>query len=94
MARKFRAGEHTCFCYAYSFPHRFGGGRCRGQNIVDDQWLYNFGQGACEPCVAREDQTCDVFDGREKVTVCPVWQDFVRDYEIRLLGPYWAGTKL
>ena len=89
MKRKPRKGEFVCKCNAYKFPHRFGGGRCNGFFVVDDYWQGHYGGGECARCNLLCDdgeRTCQVVDGQESVTECPVWQDFVQYNEIKLLG--------
>lgn len=92
VKRKHRPGEYTCRCSAYRFPHRFGGGRCHGQQIVSGYWLTYFGSGDCSECNSRDENTCQVYDGVEKENECPVFQEFVDYEEIRLLGPYWKQS--
>lgn len=84
MRRKPRKGEFVCRCRAYKFPHRFGSGRCCGFNIVEEQWESNYGGGECTNCSAFNPHECEVYTGKERVTECPVWQDFVRYNEIKL----------
>ena len=81
MKRKPRKGEFVCTCHAYKFPHRFGGGRCNGFFVIDDYWQGHYGGGECTSCNLLCDdgeRTCQVVDGQESVTECPVWQDFVQ----------------
>ena len=65
---------------------------------MTDTWDSNYGQGACDGClcVDKDDDAllCQVLDGRERVTECPLWQEYVEFNEIRLLGPYWSGSKI
>lgn len=84
MKRKPRKGEYVCRCYAYKFPHRFGGGRCKGRNIVEDYWEAHYGTGDCSNCISYEEGICQVVDGQEEVTECPVWQEFVSYEEIKI----------
>lgn len=85
--RKPRKGEHTCRCGAYEFPHRFGGGRCTGVWVAKQQWEKAWGSGECRQCHCcnRNDVVpyCEVVEGQERVTECPVFQDFVQYNEIR-----------
>ena len=89
--RQLRKGEVNCYCSAYQFPHRFGGGKCKGFNLVQSQWLTYFGSGDCENCNLRceDENTCNVFDGIEKTKECPVVQEFIQQNDVRLLGKYW-----
>ena len=98
MSRKHRLGEVNCTCDAYKFPHRFGGGRCIGANIPEDTWNKYWGTGPCEECMCHTisdyENICDVVDGRERVTQCPEWQDFVQYNDVRLLDTYWDSSKI
>lgn len=91
MKRARRRGEHVCDCPAYGFPHRFGGGRCRGTAAVDKVWDANYGAGECATC-SQADSTdgppeCQVLTGRESVNAAPCWQDYVRVHEIKVYPP-------
>lgn len=85
--KRSRAGELTCNCDAYPFPHMFGGGRCIGKWLVTEQWESCYGIGACAECnsLGKENGLayCEVYEGIESVHVCPVWQDFVLGNEIK-----------
>lgn len=88
-SRKPRQGELTCNCNAYRFPHRFGGGRCTGAEVVYQQWASSYGTDAvCSGCHcfnnSGEYPYCEVDAGQEGVESCPVWQDFVQQHEIRI----------
>ena len=92
--RPSRPGELVCHCFAYRFPHRFGGGLCTGRNIVTETWNKNWGTGECSDChCVEEDQQhgklCQVCQGQEQVQSCPAWQDYIAENEIRLLGSNW-----
>lgn len=86
--RKQRKGEYTCTCHAYRFPHRFGGGRCRGFWVVDEQWSESYGYGDCRNCnslnTTEGQPYCEVVEGQERIDQCPVWQEFVERNEIRI----------
>lgn len=85
--RKPRKGEYVCRCRAYRFPHRFGGGRCSGSFIASQQLEQHWGGGDCASCnclSTDEGPVCDVVDGREHVSECPVWQEFVQVNEIKV----------
>lgn len=96
--RKQRKGEYICTCSAYAFPHKFGGGRCHGLCIPESYWADHYGTGSCQDCVLLDFvdglPSCQVIDGLEKVTECPLWQEHVSSYEIRLHGPYWRSLKI
>lgn len=87
MARERRRGEYTCTCSAYGFPHRFGGGRCSGRWLVEEQWESHYGGGDCRHCNSHNTTDaipyCEVYTGGERTNECPVWQEFVRFNEIR-----------
>lgn len=87
--RKPRPGELTCNCNAYKFPHRFGGGRCRGNSIVYQAWAENFGSGPCSDCLMNMGDHCQVDQGQESPAECPIWQEQVQLEGVRLLGSYW-----
>ena len=89
-----RPGEVTCHCFAYRFPHRFGGGHCRGRQIVLEAWARNWGAGPCSDCanLAHDERwgvLCEVEQGQESEVECPIWQEEVQSSGARLLGPYW-----
>ena len=87
--RKPRKWEYVCNCEAYSFPHRFWGGYCKGMFIVRE----NFNDNLCDNCVElRYDKisrcyamkTCEVLNWWESVKECPAWQEFVDYNEIKI----------
>lgn len=86
--RKRRKGEYICDCKAYSFPHRFGGGKCSGYWVVKDYWEDHYGGGSCKHCNAYnttdEYPHCEVVEGLERVDVCPVYDEFVNRNEIKI----------
>jgi hypothetical protein len=88
--RKPRKGEHVCNCYAYRFPHRFGGGNCTGSWIADETWEANYGCGnPCDNCNnLNEDYNgikyCEVYQGQEEIKECPAYQEFVEYNEIKV----------
>lgn len=82
-----RKGEFICDCTAYKFPHRFSGGKCNGNFIVEETWNKNYGLcGSCENCnlVNKTDSVpyCEVLEGQEPENECPDWQEFVEFNEI------------
>ena len=85
--RKRRHYEHTCFCDAYKFPHRFGGGKCTGICVVEEQWRTHYGSGVCKHCPAynrsESEPYCEVANQQESISVCRALQDFVEYNEIR-----------
>lgn len=92
--RKTRLGEVVCTCPAYDFPHRFSGGRCTGAHLAED---YFFG-GDCRDCNYLDESSgyraCQVIDGADAVTECPVWREFVRSNEVKLYGPKYYCTQI
>lgn len=90
MPRKKRKGEYVCNCDAYSFPHRFGGGKCTGFEVVSDHWGTYYGHcDECQTCNNLDSAVCQVMQGVERETECQVFQEFIEYEEIRLLGGYW-----
>lgn len=88
--RKKRKGEHVCRCSAYRFPHRFGGGKCTGFVVVSEHWQTYFGHcDECQTCNSLDSVMCQVVEGIEKENKCEVFNYFVDNEEIRLLGRYW-----
>lgn len=85
--RRARAGEFICPCNAYPFPHRFGGGKCTGFSIIFEHWHTYWGHcEECQNCNLKNEGECEVMEGRERETECPVWQEFVQYNEIKLYG--------
>ena len=86
--RQPRPGEYVCRCTAYKFPHRFGGGHCNGRWIVEEYVAEHQGSGDCSNCHnwKREEHYCEVERCQERVTLCPVWHEFVCYHEIILYG--------
>lgn len=58
----------TCTCPAYGFPHRLSGGKCDGTVWVED-YLWTVGL-ECHTCPQRNDNGCDVAEGRESLELC------------------------
>lgn len=88
--RKHRKGEYTCQCSAYRFPHRFGGGKCTGFGVVVGHWETYYGHDeSCSNCNLNDGMTCQVVQGIEKEDQCPIFQEFIDQEEIKLLGGYW-----
>ena len=86
--RRRRLGEYVCRCAAYSFPHRFSGGRCSGAWIAEETWDANWGCGICRDCHAlnltKDSPVCEVRVGQENITWCAAWREFVATHEIRV----------
>lgn len=71
----------TCFCDAYKFPHRFGGGKCNGLNIVES--CFN-SRSLCIHCNLFSVSGCEVLNGLESTKECPAVQDFLNYNEVKL----------
>lgn len=87
MTRKKRFGEYVCRCKAYNFPHRFGGGKCTGKIIAQNQFENNFPGGECANCMLKNNSEeypyCEVDRGQESFKECPVYINFIEFNEIR-----------
>lgn len=75
MARR----QVTCKCGAYSFPHRFGGGKCDGLVIV----IAAAGSSHCHYC-HMNNNGCEVIKGQEHPRECPAVIDFCEYNEVKL----------
>lgn len=85
--RKKREGEYVCYCNAYPFPHRFGGGLCSGLSVVEEHWgAYYGGCEECRGCNLLDNNECQVIQGLAKPSECGVWREFVRYNEIKITG--------
>lgn len=71
----------TCFCDAYEFPHRFGGGKCNGFNIVES--CFN-SRSLCIHCNLFSISGCEVLNGLESTKECPAVHDFLNYNEVKL----------
>lgn len=78
--RKKRLGEKTCTCHAYKFPHRFGGGKCTGIYLLENNYPCQF----CKTCSLNVWGECQVLAGAESVKECSIWQDHVNFWEIKI----------
>lgn len=78
--RKRRPYEYTCTCPAYRFPHRFGGRRCDGSHLT----LEYPANSACRTCNLNAHGICQVQQGQESTRECPIVQEFVEHFEIRM----------
>lgn len=79
--RKKRFYEYTCTCEAYSFPHRFGGGKCKGLHLAEQAWPYSE---HCQHCAENTRYGCAVVEGREDLQQCSAYEEFVEVNEIRI----------
>lgn len=86
--RKPRAGESVCTCTAYPFPHRWGGGDCKGLEVVAETWEANQGRRDCETCHCncQDAHYCEVLRGQEHPKAGDCWREFVRYNEIKIYG--------
>lgn len=57
----------VCLCGAYSFPHRWGGGRCDGYAVALRCWE---NRNHCSVCNCRSVDGCDVVRGIESPSEC------------------------
>lgn len=57
----------VCRCAAYSFPHRWGGGRCDGYAVALQCWN---NRTHCANCNSRSPDGCDVVRGLESASEC------------------------
>jgi len=86
--RKSRKGEYVCDCKAYQFPHRHSGGRCDGQEFVEEFWEGSWGSGVCSTCNSLEKEdygmNCQVVSGTESPDNCRAYQEFIEINEIKV----------
>lgn len=71
--------EIRCDCPAYGFPHRFGGGKCNGYQMV----IERFPGAACSTCHAFNNG-CEVINGTEHPRECSYVIDFINYHEVKL----------
>ncbi|MBP9749480.1 MAG: hypothetical protein KBD21_02020 [Candidatus Pacebacteria bacterium] len=75
----------TCRCGVYLFPHRLGGGCCRGR-----AWAESYREvdgSSCGTCNCdRQDGSCDVVEGLEDITYCQGKEDYER-YQPKITLP-------
>jgi len=81
----------VCNCIAYPFPHRFGGGKCTGQQIAEAYFQDHGGYGHCVDChcFTRERGafgaiSCQVVDGQESPLQCGKVQELIAFEEIKM----------
>jgi len=89
LRKRFRKGrrkptyEVICRCGVYPYPHRFGGGYCSGESLVEFFW----NNGMCGDCKYRgfddwsRAPVCQVLNGREVLIECEQLQEFLRSNE-------------
>ncbi|AWD90241.1 hypothetical protein [Dickeya phage Sucellus] len=71
----------TCNCSVYKFPHRFGGGKCNGMDIVLKSAGYNSN---CNSCYLMNNGRCEVILGQESPKECQFVIDFIYLNEVKL----------
>jgi len=69
----------TCWCRAYSFPHRIGGGRCSGSAWAGEYLIYV--RQECDLCNCLRGSECDVANGAEDIKYCEGMVDQLRTQE-------------
>lgn len=77
MKRKRR--QYTCRCDAYSFPHRFVGGKCSGLSVVEKT---RSSGSLCKSC-SLNNQGCEVLKGIESPKECEGVREIIQFLEIR-----------
>jgi hypothetical protein len=83
--------EITCNCGAYSFPHRFGGGKRNGRSLAY-QWWANRDCGECRNITYDSEifaPYCQVVDGGESLEECGRLQEFLQRNEVHIKGVKW-----
>lgn len=70
MARRKRRVRRqvTCLCSRYPFPHRLGGGRCRGCEWCES--YFETDARMCSECNCNVDGHCEVAVGQERLAYC------------------------
>jgi len=77
--------EVTCDCGAYKYPHRFLGGRCSLSLLAE--YFFNNGCEKCElwsVCDWSREIVCKVVHGGEDPRCCPMIQEVLDRYEIKI----------
>ena len=76
MAKKRRRRPQvTCYCNAYAFPHRIGGGKCSGADWAAGYWEID--GSACTFCNENQGDSCGVAEGRESYRECVGYQEYL-----------------
>ena len=73
--KKRRYFQITCFCTAYEFPHRLGGGKCSGTQWAES--YYEVIKKECSYCNCHVDNECEVAQGIENIHQCEAYQSFL-----------------
>jgi hypothetical protein len=71
----------VCTCSSYKFPHRLGGGRCSGEDWVQQQRLFGDSR-VCQTCSENEGHSCAPAEGRERLIHCQVYIDALHEQGI------------
>lgn len=66
----------TCYCSRYNFPHRLGGGKCKGREWAEYYFLHD--KGECEKCILNHYSNCEVSSGQESIKHCEGFADHLR----------------
>lgn len=76
--RKLRRKAVTCWCCAYPFPHRCGGGRCSGSDWARS--YIEFEGLECQSCLLyRTHVECEVSVGQERIKYCAGYRDHLKN---------------
>lgn len=71
--------KSICHCKAYPFPHRFLGGKCDDETVVDAALALQ----DCDDCeyVPKDMNGCKLLDGRLRsyATLCPLFPRIVKE---------------
>lgn len=89
--------DHTCTCRAYRFPHRFGGGKCSGINMVQEYWDKYYGHtSTCRSCPSfnEMEHVCEVLNGGNAVHNCDMLIEFVQDNGLHFIPIYKNKVRL
>ena len=80
-----RRVQVTCWCRAYSFPHRITGGRCNGREWAESYHLFE--RYACACCNLNNNGHCEVALGQERLAQCDGYRDTLRGRVFNLRHP-------
>ena len=72
--------EIVCKCPAYTFPHRFSGGKCNAEMFVNCLWNLTYGGGTCTDCfhLTEGGEHCELQLGVDSCDLCPALQEYLR----------------
>lgn len=80
--RRSRKGELVCYCRAYRFPHRFGGGKCTLEKWVSRYWSKEPHSPECLDCHSYRFGECEVDSGQEGPMECVALVEFIHSGEL------------